>query len=67
MLPHEIDSVVKHKTELQLSLNSPESVMNTRTQLITHFIFFIYLLPKKRKCSITSHTEMYCLRKKIYS
>lgn len=32
----------------------------------THFVF-IYLLPKKRKCSITSHTEMYCLRKKIYS
>lgn len=25
--------------------------------------FFIYYL-KKRKCSITSHTEMYCLRKK---
>lgn len=29
-------------------------------------LLFIYLLPKKRKCSITSHTEMYCLRKKIY-
>lgn len=30
------------------------------------FVVFFYLLPKKkkRKCSITSHTEMYCLRKK---
>lgn len=27
-------------------------------------LLFISLLPKKRKCSITSHTEMYCLRKK---
>lgn len=35
------------------------------TMWCTHFV--IYLLPKKRKCSITSHTEMYCLRKKIYS
>lgn len=32
------------------------------TMWCTHFV--IYLLPKKRKCSITSHTEMYCLRKK---
>lgn len=42
-------------------------VMNTRRHNLTYsFCFFIYYL-KKEKCSITSHTEMYCLRKKIYS
>lgn len=44
------------------SMLSSEAVMETTPQ--THFLFFFYLLPKKRKCSITSHTEMYCLRKK---
>lgn len=36
----------------------------SQTQPDVLILFFIYLLPKKRKCSITSHTEMYCLRKK---
>lgn len=44
------------------SMASSEAVTETTPK--TDFLFFFIYYLKKRKCSITSHTEMYCLRKK---
>lgn len=44
MLPHEIDSFMKRKTELQPSLNVIESVMNTHRQPEYSFcLFYLFI------------------------